>query len=57
VVENNEELEKFKNYERMHEVSPSNFSCDICVLFIEIRPDDNPDERYRRCYKLFDEDR
>lgn len=41
----------------MNETSPGNFSCDICNLLIDIRPDDNPDERFKKCYKLFDDER
>ena len=41
----------------MNETTPGNFSCDICNLLIDIRHDDNTDERYKKCYKLFDEER
>ena len=47
----------FKDDYRMNEISPGNFSCDICNLLIDIRHDDNPDERYRKCYRLFDDER
>ena len=41
----------------MNETTPGNFSCDVCNLFIDIRHDDNADERYRKCYRLFDEEK
>jgi hypothetical protein len=43
VIGDYNELEMFKSDQRMNEISPGNFSCDICNLLIDIRHDDNPD--------------